>query len=77
MNLNWRELNKVLPTLDEVAVRRLLDEEREGEQRQTLLLRLHQRYTVLRMTRERMEILRPAPKAIVRRVTEVTAPSRA
>jgi hypothetical protein len=63
MNLNWRELNEVLPTLDEVAVRRLLDEEREGEQRQTLLLRLHQRYTVLRMTRERMEILRPAPKA--------------
>lgn len=63
MTLNWRELNEVLHTLDEVAVRRLLDEEREGEQRQTLLLRLHQRYTVLRMTRERMEILGPAPKA--------------
>jgi len=55
--MNWRELNKVLPTLDEDTVRRLLDDERKGEQRQTVLIRLHQRYTILRAARERGEIL--------------------
>jgi len=55
--MNWRELNQVLPTLDEDTVRRLLEEERKGEQRQTVLVRLHQRYTILRAARERAEIL--------------------
>ena len=55
--MNWREINKVLPDLDEDAVLRLLDEERVGEQRVTVLVRLHQRYTMLRAARERMEIL--------------------
>ena len=55
--MNWREINKALPDLDEGAVLRLLDEERKGEQRQTVLIRLHQRYTMLRAARERMEIL--------------------
>jgi hypothetical protein len=55
--MNWREINKALPDLDEDAVLRLLDEERKGEQRVTVLVRLHQRYTMLRAARERMEIL--------------------
>ena len=55
--MNWREINKVLPDLDEDAVLRLLDKERVGEQRQTVLIRLHQRYTMLRAARERTEIL--------------------
>jgi hypothetical protein len=55
--MNWREINKALPDLDEDAVLRLLDEERKGEQRVTVLIRLHQRYTMLRAARERMEIL--------------------
>ena len=55
--MNWRQLNQILPTLDENTVRRLLEEERKGEQRQTVLIRLHQRYTILRAARERMEIL--------------------
>jgi hypothetical protein len=55
--MNWRDLNKVLPTLDEDAVRRLLEDERKGEQRVTVLVRLHQRYTILRAARERSEIL--------------------
>jgi len=55
--MNWRQLNQILPTLDEDTVRRLLEEERKGEQRQTVLIRLHQRYTILRAARERMEIL--------------------
>ena len=55
--MNWRELNKTLPTLDEYEVFRLLEDERKGEKRQTVLIRLHQRYTILRATRERTEIL--------------------
>lgn len=55
--MNWREINKALPDLDEDAVLRLLDDERKGEQRVTVLVRLHQRYTMLRAARERMEIL--------------------
>jgi len=55
--MNWREINKALPELDEDAVLRLLNEERKGEQRVTVLVRLHQRYTMLRAARERMEIL--------------------
>jgi hypothetical protein len=55
--MNWREINKVLPDLDEDAVLRLLDKERKGEQRVTVLVRLHQRYTILRSARERTEIL--------------------
>lgn len=55
--MNWRELNKVLHTLDEDTVRRLLEDERKGEQRQSVLIRLHQRYTILRAARERVEIL--------------------
>ena len=55
--MNWRQLNQRRPTLDEDTVRRLLEEERKGEQRQTVLIRLHQRYTILRAARERTEIL--------------------
>ena len=55
--MNWREINKALPDLDEDAVRRLLEDERKGEQRQSVLIRLHQRYTMLRAARERAEIL--------------------
>jgi len=55
--MNWREINKVLPTLDEDTVKRMLADERAGEQRTTVLIRLHQRYTALRAARERTEIL--------------------
>jgi len=55
--MNWRQLNQVLPTLDEDTVKQMLEDERKGEQRVTVLVRLHQRYTILRAARERMEIL--------------------
>ena len=55
--MNWREINKALPDLDEDTIKKMLDEERVGEQRQSVLIRLHQRYTMLRAARERMEIL--------------------
>jgi hypothetical protein len=38
----------------------LLNEERAGERRISILERLHQRYTSLRAARERIEILKEA-----------------
>jgi hypothetical protein len=40
----------------------LLEQERKTLRRVTILERLHQRYTVLRAARERMEILKEAIK---------------
>lgn len=58
--LNWRSLNAQLITLSEDEVLALLDNEREGEKRISMLQRLHQRYTILRAARERVEILKGA-----------------
>jgi hypothetical protein len=58
--LNWRSLNAQLTTLSEDEVLALLNNEREGEKRISMLQRLHQRYTILRAARERVEILKGA-----------------
>ena len=60
MKTNWRDLNKQLPLLSEQEVLDLLNAERAGARRSTVLERLHQRYCSLRMTRERQEILNEA-----------------
>lgn len=57
---NWRKLNKELGLMSEDQVLSMLTAEREGQRRISILERLHQRYTVLRATRERMEILKDA-----------------
>lgn len=57
-NLSWRVLNAKLTKLTEKEVLGLLNAEREGEQRISVLSRLHQRYTILRAIRERAEILK-------------------
>lgn len=56
--MNWRELNKRLRDFTEEELIRLLDEERKGPRRVLFMTRLHQRYCVLRATRERLEILK-------------------
>jgi len=58
--MNWRELNKKLNMLTEAEVLALLEAERQGAKRVTFLERLHQRYTMLRAARERVEILKEA-----------------
>ena len=58
--MNWRKLNKELALLNEEQVLALLDEERVGRRRLSILERLHQRYTALRAARERIEILKEA-----------------
>ena len=60
MTITWRELNKQLPSLTEEEVLDLLNEEREGLARATILMRLHQRYSVLRATRERLMLMKEA-----------------
>ena len=57
MTMSWRELNRILVDLDEETILKMLDDERQGERRATVLVRLHQRYTILRAARERSELL--------------------
>ena len=60
MEITWRKLNAELKTLDEVKVLEMLTHERESAKRVSVLVRLHQRYTALRASRERIEILQEA-----------------
>jgi hypothetical protein len=56
--MSWRELNTLIHQLSELQLLRLLNDELNGLKRATILIRLHQRYTIVRATRERLEILR-------------------
>ena len=58
--MNWRKLNKELALMTEEQVLSLLNEERAGARRISILERLHQRYTALRTARERMELFKEA-----------------
>jgi hypothetical protein len=58
--LSWRSLNEKLNTLEEDEVYILLQAERVGERRLSVLQRLHQRYNTLRVARERAELIKEA-----------------
>ena len=60
MTTTWRSLNNELSRMSEQDVLRLLNEERDGAKRVTMLQRLHQRYNTLRVARERLELLKGA-----------------
>lgn len=60
--MNWRSLNQKLNMLTEAEVLALLEAERQGARRVTFLERLHQRYTMLRAARERVELMKEAVK---------------
>lgn len=60
MEITWRKLNAELKTLDEAKVLEMLMAERRSAKRVSVLERLHQRYTALRASRERIEILQEA-----------------
>jgi hypothetical protein len=55
--VNWFQLNAVLPLKDESQIRAMLDEEVAVHKRPTFIVRIHQRYTMLRAQRERQELL--------------------
>lgn len=60
MHLTWRQLNSELKTFDEEKVLDMLNYERKNDRRVVVLERLHQRYTTLRASRERIELLQEA-----------------
>ena len=60
MQLTWRQLNNELKTFDEQKVLDMLTHERGHAKRVVVLERLHQRYTMLRASRERIELLQEA-----------------
>jgi hypothetical protein len=60
LEITWRKLNAELKTLDEAKVLEMLTHERKSGKRVSVLERLHQRYTALRASRERIEILQEA-----------------
>ena len=55
--MNWFELNVVLPKRSEKQVLAMLNEEVKVHKRPTFIVRIHQRYTMLRAQRERKELL--------------------
>lgn len=52
----WRSLNEILNLLTETEVLAMLNKEKKGLKRKPILVRLHQRYSALRMQRERKEL---------------------
>jgi len=60
--LSWRALNNQLSMMSEEEVLSLLQLEKYGEKRASVLQRLHQRYNVLRVSRERIELMSLAVK---------------
>jgi len=60
--LSWRALNNQLSMMSEEEVLSLLDLEKVSEKRASVLQRLHQRYNVLRVSRERIELMNLAVK---------------
>ena len=55
--ITWRGLNHVLTTLSEDELKKLIDEEVKNGKRVRFIERLHQRFCVVRTTRERIELL--------------------
>jgi hypothetical protein len=60
--LSWRALNNQLSMMSEEEVLSLLQMEKHGEKRASVLQRLHQRYNTLRVSRERIELMSLAVK---------------
>jgi len=60
LQLTWRKLNEELKTFDEQKVLEMLTHEQANAKRVVVLERLHQRYTTLRASRERIELLQEA-----------------
>ena len=60
MKLNWRSLNENISSFNEDELKKMIYDELQGRKRSSILERLHQRFTVVRANRERMEILAQA-----------------
>jgi len=54
---SWVVMNGSLMTLTEEQILELIDHEKAGLKRKSLITRMHERYSMLRTTRERAELL--------------------
>jgi hypothetical protein len=54
---SWRSINRRLNAMTEDELKDALLAEMDGERRVTVVERLHQRFTALRATRERLELM--------------------
>ena len=55
---SWRELNAKISEMSEQELLGLMNEEMKSTKRMTVLVRLHQRYTMVRCARERADMLK-------------------
>lgn len=58
--LSWRAFNKQLGTFTEEQLQNMIAEELRTYKRISVLERMHQRYNILRVSREREELLTKA-----------------
>jgi hypothetical protein len=54
---NWRDLNDVIGRFNEEELEEMLEYEMNNENRKTVVERLHQRFSIVRMARERNQIM--------------------
>ncbi len=57
MKLTWRDMHRVINHKTEEELRKMIVQEFETFKRPTILIRLHQKFTVLRAQREREELI--------------------
>ena len=55
--MNWREMTEQLTTMSEDELADMINDELDNQQRISMIIRLHQRFNIVRMTRERKELL--------------------
>lgn len=53
----WHELNRVLNEMTEEEIKAALNIEQKNQRRKQVLIRLHRRFCMLRMKRERAQLL--------------------
>ena len=54
---SWHTVNKAMSTMTEEDVKFAMNREMVGNRRKDVVVRLHQRYTILRAARERQELI--------------------
>lgn len=57
MKLTWRDMHRIINHKTEDELREMIVQEFETHKRPTILIRLHQKFTVLRAQREREELV--------------------
>ena len=57
MKLTWRDMHRIINHKTEDELRQMIVEEFETYKRPTILIRLHQKFTMLRAQREREELI--------------------